>query len=155
VVHISLSIPGNFTPPDAISSLVVEMKSEETLGFPSGLFEHNNPHQVRQQVESATGMQLEKGKEYQWDIPLQISALAAPYDRGLYGRLFHKISATVEWRGWTGWIRAGKTLIAEKVRLCSFQIEHNKLTSFQAGLSHLRARDDECAQLRIYSQYSQ
>jgi hypothetical protein len=32
VVHISLIIPAKFTPPDAITSLTVELKSEETLG---------------------------------------------------------------------------------------------------------------------------
>lgn len=68
-------------------------------------------------------MQLERGKEYQWDVPLQISALSAPYERGVYGRLFHKISATVEWRGLTSWIRAGKTLMAEKVRLPEIEVD--------------------------------
>lgn len=40
VVHISLIIPAKFTPPDAIASLTVELKSEETLGVSGPLSKH-------------------------------------------------------------------------------------------------------------------
>jgi hypothetical protein len=68
-------------------------------------------------------MQLQSGNEYQWDVPLEISALSAPYERGIYGRLFHKIAVTIDWPGLSGWWKAGKSLLVEKVSFVDWKGE--------------------------------
>ncbi|UZJ55979.1 hypothetical protein CBS101457_005299 [Exobasidium rhododendri] len=129
IVHIALIVPLQVTPPDSIAALIVELKSDETLGFPSGVFERNTPHQVRKVVDSAKALQLHSGNEYQWDVPIEIEAVTAPYERGSYGRLFHKITVTLEWPGLSGWWKAGKSLVVEKpVFLASVPLSTNVLS---------------------------
>jgi hypothetical protein len=60
-------------------------------------------------------MQIQSGEEYHWDVPLDINASTAPYARGIYGRLFHKVKVTLEWPKFKGWLKGGKSLISETV----------------------------------------
>ena len=115
--------------------------------FPSGIYERNNPYQLQVKVDSATEMKLESGQEYHWEVPLKISASSAPYERGIYGRLFHKVTATIDWPGWGGWWKAGKSLVAEQVCGKEASPAYSPLTRQPGRLSGLGATLDGRHQL--------
>lgn len=115
VVHIKLNIPPNIDPPDRIDHMVVELRSDEVLGFSSGVYERNSPDQLLVNVESAKQLAVRKGNVYQWDIPLHINHNVAPYERSIYGRLFHKIVVTLTWAGWSALWKGGRTLSSEQM----------------------------------------
>lgn len=71
-------------------------------------------------------MPVSAGNVYQWDIPIHISHRTSPYERGIYGKCFHKVVVTLEWSGWMGWWKGGGSLVAEKVCI---HIESSKLES--------------------------
>jgi len=115
VVHIKLNIPANVDPPDRIENMIVELRSDEVLGFTSGVYERNSPDQLLVNVDSAKHLSVRKGNVYQWDIPLHISHNVAPYERSIYGKLFHKIVVTLTWSGWSALWKGGRTLSSEQM----------------------------------------
>lgn len=115
VVHIKLNIPANVDPPDRIDNMIVELRSDEVLGFSNGVYERNSPDQLLVNVDSAKQLSVRKGNVYQWDIPLHINHNVAPYERSIYGKLFHKIVVTLTWAGWSALWKGGRTLCSEQM----------------------------------------
>lgn len=107
--------------------------------FPNGTFEKNNPHQIYLDLDSARGMPVWRGNVYQWDVPLHINHRTAPYERGVYGRLFHKVVVTLNWAGWSGWWKGGRSLVAEQlIFLASASRNHGVLSYARTLHGHAR-----------------
>jgi hypothetical protein len=114
VINVRLSVPPEVTPPEKIGSMTIELRSDEVLGFSSGAYEKNQPHQASFDIDSAKDMRLARGSVYQWEIPFPLSHRTAPYERGVYGRLFHKFVVSIQWPGLAGWWKGGgRSLVAE------------------------------------------
>ncbi|PWN34627.1 uncharacterized protein FA14DRAFT_113978, partial [Meira miltonrushii] len=139
VVHIKLNIPPNVDPPDRIDNMIVELRSDEVLGFSNGVYERNSPDQLIVNVDSAKHLSVQKGNIYQWDIPLHINHNVAPYERSVYGKLFHKVVVTLTWAGWSAFWKGGRTLCSEQmVFIAVAPRDHHALNYARTLNGHIR-----------------
>ncbi|PWN49869.1 hypothetical protein IE53DRAFT_387880 [Violaceomyces palustris] len=109
LVFIQLSIPQNYTPPSKLSSLTVSLTGYESIGFPRGGFEQNQPYHSKRTIPSATDLKLEPGCVYQFECPFLVDHNTAPYQRSKYGRHHQKLTAKASFPG-----LFTKSLTAEK-----------------------------------------
>lgn len=110
-VIIQLSIPAGHSSPSKLSSLSVSLVGYESIGFPRGGFEQNQPYSSKKNIEEATDLQLQAGNIYQFETSFAVNHNTAPYQRCKYGRLHQKLQAKATFPGLLG----KKTIIAEKV----------------------------------------
>ncbi len=109
-VIIQLSIPANYNPPSKLSSLTASLVGYESIGFPKGGFEQNQPYYNKKNIASATDLKLAAGSIYQFEVSFSVDHSTAPYQRCKYGRHHQKVQVKATFPGLLG----KKTLLAEK-----------------------------------------
>ncbi|SJX62118.1 uncharacterized protein SRS1_12967 [Sporisorium reilianum f. sp. reilianum] len=109
-VIIQLSIPTKYTPPSKLISLSASLIGYESIGFPKGGFEQNQPYYNKKTIDSATDLKLEAGSIYQFEVSFSVDHSTAPYQRCKYGRHHQKVQVKATFPGLIG----KKTLTAEK-----------------------------------------
>lgn len=109
-VIIQLSIPPKSTPPSKLLSLTASLIGYESIGFPKGGFEQNQPYYNKKTIESATDLKLEAGSIYQFEVSFSVDHSTAPYQRCKYGRHHQKVQVKATFPGLIG----KKTIVAEK-----------------------------------------
>ncbi|EPQ30858.1 uncharacterized protein PFL1_01755 [Pseudozyma flocculosa PF-1] len=109
-VIIQLSIPKDSTPPAKLLSLNVSLVGYESIGFPRGGFEQNQPYCSKVAIPEAADLRLEPGSLYQFETTFAVDHNTAPYQRGKYGRHHQKVHVKATFPGLFG----KKTLDAER-----------------------------------------
>ena len=109
-VIVQLSIPAKYTPPSKLISLTASLVGYESIGFPKGGFEQNQPYYNKKIIDSATDLKLESGSIYQFEVSFSVDHSTAPYQRCKYGRHHQKVQVKATFPGLLG----KKTLLAEK-----------------------------------------
>ncbi|SPO22216.1 uncharacterized protein UTRI_02224_B [Ustilago trichophora] len=109
-IIIQLSIPAKYTPPSKLISLSASLVGYESLGFPKGGFEQNQPYYNKKIIDSAADLKLEAGSIYQFEVSFSVDHSTAPYQRCKYGRHHQKVQVKATFPGLLG----KKTLMAEK-----------------------------------------
>ncbi|GAK63877.1 uncharacterized protein PAN0_003d2086 [Moesziomyces antarcticus] len=109
-VIIQLSIPAGHNPPSKLLNLTASLVGYESIGFPKGGFEQNQPYYNKKTIESATDLKLESGSIYQFEVSFSVDHSTAPYQRCKYGRHHQKVQVKATFPGLLG----KKTLVAEK-----------------------------------------
>ncbi|KAN0065384.1 hypothetical protein ACQY0O_001220 [Thecaphora frezii] len=109
-VIIQLSIPKDCTPPAKLLSLNASLVGYESIGFPRGGFEQNQPYCSKTTIPAATDLRLEPGSLYQFETTFAVDHNTAPYQRGKYGRHHQKVHVKATFPG----IISKKTLTAER-----------------------------------------
>lgn len=109
-VIIQLSIPANYNPPSKLLSLTASLVGYESIGFPKGGFEQNQPYYNKKNIASATDLKLEAGTTYQFEVQFSVDHSTAPYQRCKYGRHHQKVQVKATFPGLLG----KKTILAEK-----------------------------------------
>ncbi len=109
-IIIQLSIPAKTTPPSKLLSLTASLIGYESIGFPKGGFEQNQPYYNKKSIASATDLKLEAGSIYQFEVSFRVDNSTAAYQRCKYGRHHQKVQVKATFPGLIG----KKTLLAEK-----------------------------------------
>ncbi|TKY87422.1 hypothetical protein EX895_004100 [Sporisorium graminicola] len=109
-IIIQLSIPAKYTPPSKLIGLTASLIGYESIGFPKGGFEQNQPYYNKKTIDSATDLKLEAGSIYQFEVSFSVDHSTAPYQRCKYGRHHQKVQVKATFPGLIG----KKTLTAEK-----------------------------------------
>lgn len=109
-VIIQLSIPAKYKPPARLLNLTASLVGYESIGFPKGGFEQNQPYYNKKNIDSATDLKLEPGSIYQFEVSFSVDHSTAPYQRCKYGRHHQKVQVKATFPGLLG----KKTLVAEK-----------------------------------------
>ncbi|SNX82828.1 uncharacterized protein MEPE_01534 [Melanopsichium pennsylvanicum] len=107
---IQLSIPAKCTPPSKLVSLSASLIGYESIGFPKGGFEQNQPYYNKKSIDSAADLKLEAGSIYQFEVSFSVDHSTAPYQRSKYGRHHQKVQVKATFPALFG----KKTLMAEK-----------------------------------------
>lgn len=109
-IIVQLSIPAKYTPPSKLINLTASLIGYESIGFPKGGFEQNQPYYNKKTIESANDLKLEAGSIYQFEVSFRVDHSTAPYQRCKYGRHHQKVQVKATFPALLG----KKTLVAEK-----------------------------------------
>lgn len=109
-IIIQLTIPAGYNPPSKLLSMTASLVGYESIGFPKGGFEQNQPYYNKKNIASAIDLKLEAGTTYQFEVSFSVDHSTAPYQRCKYGRHHQKVQVKATFPGLLG----KKTLLAEK-----------------------------------------
>jgi len=98
-VTVHLTVPVKSSPPKMIQSLMVTVRSIESLSFPRGRYEQSTTFEKKVIVEQAAGAALSPGSIYRWEIMIPIPHTNASYERIRYGSSRQRVSAKITFSG--------------------------------------------------------